>query len=128
VTGCRFQAFWPAGFERDEVPNSACRAFLVAFAFDSVPAAASLLREIETLRVANRPEKFVLPANAPIGFVPQRWASYVLRDGKIDHRYYELCVLAELRGRLLAGDVWARLFNAVRRSRPSLSCNTNELK
>ncbi len=81
-------------------------AFLVAFAFDSVPAAASLLRAIETLRVANRPEKFALPANAPIGFVPQRWASYVLRDGKIDHRYYELCVLAELRGRLLAGDVW----------------------
>jgi TnpA family transposase len=81
-------------------------AFLAAFTFDSVPASASLLRAIETLRLANRAGKIMLPATAPIGFVRPRWLAYVLRDGKIDHRYYELCVLAELRERLQAGDVW----------------------
>jgi len=30
----------------------------------------------------------------------------VLRAGGIDRRYYELCVLSELRDRLRAGDVW----------------------
>jgi len=30
----------------------------------------------------------------------------VLRGGAIDRRYYELCVLSELRDRLRAGDVW----------------------
>ena len=81
-------------------------AFLAAFAFDSVPASASLLRAIEVLRQANSSGKPALPATAPTGFVRQRWAPYVLRDGKIDHRYYELCVLSELLERLQAGDVW----------------------
>ena len=36
----------------------------------------------------------------------QRWATYVLRGGAIDQRFYELCVLSELRDRLRAGDVW----------------------
>ena len=31
---------------------------------------------------------------------------YVLPCGTIDRRYYELCVLSELRDRLRAGDVW----------------------
>jgi hypothetical protein len=30
----------------------------------------------------------------------------VLPGGAIDRRYYELCVLSELRDRLRAGDVW----------------------
>ena len=81
-------------------------AFLAAFAFDSVPASASLLRAIEVLRQANSSGKPAVPATAPTGFVRQRWAPYVLRDGKIDHRYYELCVLSELLERLQAGDVW----------------------
>ena len=38
--------------------------------------------------------------------VRQRWAPYVLPGGKIDRRYYELCVLSELRDRLRAGEVW----------------------
>ena len=38
--------------------------------------------------------------------VRQRWAPHVLPGGVIDRRYYELCVLSELRDRLRAGDVW----------------------
>ena len=81
-------------------------AFLAAFAFDSVPASASLLRAIEALRRANLSGKAALPDTAPIGFVRQRWAPYVLQNGKIDYRHYELCVLSELRDRLQAGDIW----------------------
>jgi TnpA family transposase len=81
-------------------------AFLEAFAFESVPASASLLRAIEVLREANRADKPTLPESAPTGFVRQRWAPYVLPGGAIDRRHYELCVLSELRDRLRAGEVW----------------------
>jgi hypothetical protein len=47
-----------------------------------------------------------LPKFAPTGFIRERWARYVLPGGAIDRRYYELCVLSELRDRLRAGDVW----------------------
>jgi hypothetical protein len=42
----------------------------------------------------------------PSAFAALRWARYVLPGGAIDRRYYELCVLSELRDRLRAGDVW----------------------
>ncbi len=81
-------------------------AFLDAFTFEGVPAAASLLRAIEVLREANRKGSARLPKSAPTAFVRQRWAGYVLPGGEIDRRHYELCVLSELRIRLAAGEVW----------------------
>jgi hypothetical protein len=81
-------------------------AFLEAFEFKSVPPSASLIRAIEALREINRTGKSTLPKTAPTGFVRQRWAPHVLPGGIIDRRYYELCVLSELRDRLRAGDVW----------------------
>jgi len=81
-------------------------AFLSAFAFESVPASASLLRAIEVLREMNSKDTAALPKSAPTSFVRQRWAAYVMPGGVIDRRHYELCVLSELRDRLRAGDVW----------------------
>ena len=81
-------------------------AFLDALKFESVPASASLLRAIEVLREVNRTEGSTLPKDAPTSFVRQRWVPYVLPGGVIDRRYYEFCVLSELRDRLRAGDVW----------------------
>ncbi len=81
-------------------------AFLSAFAFESVPASASLLRAIEVLRDINSKDTAALPKSVPTGFVRQRWAAYVMPGGVIDRRHYELCVLSELRDRLRAGDVW----------------------
>jgi hypothetical protein len=46
--------------------------FLETFAFESVPASASLMRAIEVLREANRSGKSTLPKSAPTGFVRQR--------------------------------------------------------
>jgi TnpA family transposase len=81
-------------------------AFLDAFVFQSVPAAAPLMRAIDLLRDMNRSAVLGLPKSAPTSFIRERWARHVLRDGDIDRRYYELCVLSELRDRLRAGDVW----------------------
>jgi len=78
-------------------------AFLEVFVFESVPASASLMRAIEVLREANRSETSSLPKSAPTGFIKQRWAAQVMPGGTIDRRYYELCVLSELRDRLRAG-------------------------
>ena len=82
-------------------------AFLDAFEFEGVPAAASLMRAIEVLREANRKGSATLPKSAPTGFVRQRWAALVLPGGAIDRRHYELCVLSELRGRC-SSTAWAR--------------------
>jgi TnpA family transposase len=81
-------------------------AFLEAFVFQSVPAAAPLMRAIDLLRSMNRGTLSNLPESAPTSFIRERWARYVLPGGGIDRRYYELCVLSELRDRLRAGDVW----------------------
>ena len=69
---------------------------------------APLLRAVAVLREANRTGSARLPASAPTGFVKGRWAAYVLSGGGIDRRHYELCVLSELRARVLAGEVWVR--------------------
>ena len=82
------------------------RPFSPAFSFQGVPAAASLLRAIEVLRDMNEAGAPKLPKSAPTGFVRERWARYVMPGGAIDRRYYEFCVLSELRDRLRAGDVW----------------------
>ena len=81
-------------------------AFLEAFAFQNVPATAPLMRAIDMLREMNRAGTSTLPKSAPTAFVRQRWARHVLPGKGINRRYYELCVLAELRDRLRAGDVW----------------------
>jgi TnpA family transposase len=80
--------------------------FLDAFVFQSVPAAAPLLRAIDLLGKINGAGAPSVPKSAPMSFVRERWARHVLSGGSIDRRYYELCVLSELRDRLRAGDVW----------------------
>ena len=45
------------------------------------------------------------PLNAPTGFIRKRWESYVFTAEGIDRRFYELCVIAELKNALRSGDV-----------------------
>src|SRR6516164_1275005 len=80
--------------------------FLATFSFQGVPAAASLLGAVEVLRKINEAASPKLPKSVPTGFIRERWARYVMPSGALDRRYYELCVLSELCGRLRAGDVW----------------------
>jgi TnpA family transposase len=81
-------------------------AFLEAFVFHGVPAAAPLLRAIDTLRGMNKTASSNVPKSAPISFVRGRWARHVMSHGVLDRRYYEICVLSELRDRLRAGYIW----------------------
>lgn len=47
-----------------------------------------------------------VPANAATGFIPHTWLNYVLEDGGIQRRYYELATLWVLRQALRSGDVY----------------------
>lgn len=88
-------------------PVRQCLPLLLAtFELRSVPAVRPLLAAVEHLRREGRTGRRRLPADAPTGFVPERWRPFVLRDGGIDRGNYELCVMAELRGALRSGDVW----------------------
>jgi hypothetical protein len=61
---------------------------------------------VEAVSVLNRIKMKVLE-NAPVDFVSAKWRHYVIdEDGKFDRHYYEMCLLWELRGAPLAGDVW----------------------
>jgi len=58
------------------------------------------------LRRCNSQNLRHVPADAPTGFVKKRWAKLVLTSTGIDRRYYELCVMAELKNALRSGDIW----------------------
>jgi hypothetical protein len=80
---------------------------LSAFSFRSSDVDQELVQAIELVRRLNATGRRKVPEDAPIRFVPARWRTYVIDDdGRIDRRFYELCVLWELRAALRAGDVW----------------------
>lgn len=81
-------------------------ALLEIFQFSAVPSSQPLLEAIAMLREMNTSEKRELPPSAPTGFVKARWKPYALKSENIDHCYYELCAMAELRNGLRSGDVW----------------------
>jgi hypothetical protein len=83
--------------------------FLASFTFKAAPSAEPLLDAITTLRRMNADSRTELPSKLPTAFVRRRWRAYIFPDGtrgRVDRRFYELCVLAELRDRLRAGDIW----------------------
>jgi TnpA family transposase len=82
-------------------------ALLAALDLRANAAAAGLLDAVDVLRRLNAERRRRLPDDAPLSFVPARWRPYVIgRTGDLNRRYWELCLLAELRGALRAGDVW----------------------
>ncbi len=81
--------------------------FLAAMNFQPSPAAEPLVAAVGLLRELNASRARKVPTEASLDFVPARWRPYVLADdGQIDRRYWELCVLMELRGALRAGNAW----------------------
>jgi len=47
-----------------------------------------------------------VPENAPTDFIKTRWKPLVLTDDGLDRRYYEICVLTELKNALRSRDIW----------------------
>ena len=59
------------------------------------------------LRRLSQEHRRAVPEDASIDFVPARWRPYVTEPaGKHSRRYWELCLLSELRAALRAGDIW----------------------
>jgi TnpA family transposase len=91
--------------------------FLAAFSFSSNRQPDDLIEAIKIIRNLDLQGKRKIPANAEIKFVPKRWSEYVInQEGKIVRKYYELCVLWELRTALRSGNIW--LSNSRRYANP----------
>ena len=89
--------------------------FVQTFTFGAVPACSGLAQGVQIMRLLGSGRLRKLPADAPLGFIRQTWRRRIGRDG-MDRRTYEFCVLAELRDRLRAGDMWlegSRRYRAV---------------
>ena len=83
--------------------------FLQALTFHNYADKDGLLEALDVLREMNASED-KLPAtfeDVPVDFVSAQWRSRVLnRDGTVNRRDYEMCVLADLRDALRSGSVW----------------------
>ncbi|MCA9945934.1 MAG: Tn3 family transposase [Anaerolineales bacterium] len=83
--------------------------FLQALTFHNYADKDGLLEALDVLREMNASED-KLPATfegVPVDFVSAQWRSRVLnRDGTVNRRDYEMCVLADLRDALRSGSIW----------------------
>ena len=81
---------------------------LETLSLKAAPAAQAIVAGVETLRAMNQRQARRVPEDAPVSFVRKRWKSLVQNDEGIDRRFYELCVLSELRNGLRSGDIWVQ--------------------
>lgn len=79
---------------------------LRTFTFAGIPAMKPLLSALDVLRRLHKDEIRKIPSDAPDNFVKARWKRHVFTEQGIDRRYYELCVLTELRAALRSGDLF----------------------
>lgn len=79
---------------------------LAALQFRATPAAIQLSDALDTVREMYRKQLRKVPPSAPTGFIPESWRKVVITPTGIDRKYYEFCVLNELKGALRSGDIW----------------------
>lgn len=82
--------------------------FLQVLQFKAAPAAKEVMKGIDLMRTLNRDSIRKISNKAPLGFVKRRWQKLVITDDGIDRRYYELCLLSELKNALRSGDIWVK--------------------
>lgn len=83
-------------------------AMLEILPFYAVSGTDSLLQAIHILREMNQKNSRKLPDNLPTQFIKKRWHKLIYTSDGIDVRYYELCVLSELKNALRSGDIWVQ--------------------
>ena len=81
---------------------------LEALTMKSAQVASDLLSGIEVLKGMNERQARKVPDDAPTSFVRKRWKSLVQTESGLDRRFYELCVLSELKNSLRSGDIWVQ--------------------
>ncbi|KKM00820.1 hypothetical protein LCGC14_1800630, partial [marine sediment metagenome] len=82
--------------------------FLEALKMKAAPTARDLLPAIEVLKEMNERQSRKVPDDAPTSFVRKRWETLVSTPEGLDRRFYELCVLSELKNSLRSGDIWVQ--------------------
>lgn len=81
--------------------------FLNALPLDGNAETKGLLEAVNILKKLNDNKKRRIPDDVPFDFVSAEWKQYVFdKDHRFARKYYEFCVLFELRLKLRSGDVW----------------------
>jgi hypothetical protein len=75
------------------------------------PGSTALMQAVEMLKELNRQGSRKVPADAPVSFVPARYAGYLEKaraggDDTAYRHYWELCVILGLRDGLRSGDIF----------------------
>jgi len=83
-------------------------AFLEVLKVQATPASQDIVDAIEIVRQLNIDNSRKIPANAPTSFIRKRWQDLVIKEEGIDRKYYELCLLSELKNVLRSGDAWVQ--------------------
>ena len=66
----------------------------------------SLISAIAILNDLNETGKRLVPYDAPLDFISNRWNKYIFdNDGTINRHYYEMATLFELKNRIRSGDI-----------------------
>ena len=81
-------------------------ALLETLELKAAPATRDLMEGIGVIRDMNQRQLRKVPDNSPTGFIRKRWESVVHDGNGFDRRFYELCVLSELKNALRSGDIW----------------------
>ena len=82
-------------------------AFFAVFTFNSNLKSDSLLKAIALLKQLDAENKRKVPDDAPQDFISPKWGKYIFDEkGEIVRRYYEMCLLWQLRRALRSGDIW----------------------
>ena len=81
---------------------------LSALQFVATPAAQALSDALDTIREIYRKQLRNVPPTAPTAFIPESWRKLVLTPSGINRKYYEFCVLNELKETLRSGDIWVK--------------------
>ena len=81
--------------------------FLETFTWRANDEDDALLAAIAVMRELNAAGVRKVPADAPREFIPAKWESYVMAEqDQLSRRYYELCLLWEVRTALRNGNLW----------------------
>ena len=81
--------------------------FLESFDWRSGDERSELTDAIEIVRTLNATGQRKIPDDAPADFIPKKWEPYVIsEEHEFNRRYYELCLLWQMREALRAGNLW----------------------
>ena len=83
--------------------------FFKTFEFQAHVEDKGVIQAIALLKSLDETRKRIVPNSAPLTFVTPKWRTYVTdASGQINRRYYELCLLWQLRSDLRSGNIWLK--------------------